>query len=436
MNISPGSLVGVRCRNPNVEILTNLGLMRAGMRVGIAGNKSTYAEHGVVLDVLLTDGSTHGGKDVAARRHIPLTPDWVQPHEFSNRKIEPTDYGLIFASSGSTGASKLLFASRENIDYRVDVKSGEPWFHEDMRFMTLSQPNSMTSFLDAVITLVKGGQVVRLDAMPPAQTLDAITVFQPTYVNTPPYTLVSLLEGLKTNPRKLRKIDYLRVAGAYCSPQVRASAKELLASHVITSYGATETGRIAFAELEDIAGIDGAVGAIMAGLAVETVDDSGAPLPQGETGELRVKPPAESPLSYFSSGELISPLKDGWFYPGDIGRVDEKNNLIISGRKSSVINMGGNKVDPERVESALIRIDGIEDVAVGPFRSASGYDVIVALVKSSGPIQLEQLTQFLEKNRQIYRIDSIRRVSSIPRNTNGKIDRRAVLEQIKSPAKH
>lgn len=436
LDIKPGSSVCVRCQNPNVQLLTNLGLMRAGMKVAIATKPEIFAEHDFTFDVFITDGAAAKGWEYKANKGIRLTADWSQPHQFSKRKIADHPYSLIFASSGSTGRGKLLEASRKNVEYRIGLKEKEPYFQADTRFLSLAQPNSMTTFADMLITLMNGGQVIRLGLMPPEQSLDAITVYQPTYVSAAPYSLVGMLDSLTSSRRRFRKVEYLRVAGAYCAPDVRKKAKDLFADNVITSYGATETGRIAFGEYDEIAGVEGAVGRVIPGFEIEALDDDGNALPVGTDGELRMKPPAGSALTYITAEGPKDPLKDGWFYPGDIGHVTEDNVLVISGRKSNVINFGGNKLDPERIEAAIRLMDGVDDVAVAAQPGANGFDVIHCLVEGAGRLTAADMNAFLVSSGQSFQVESVHKVNAIPRTDTNKISRPGVLEAVQGKLKN
>ena len=57
-------------------------------------------------------------------------------------------------------------------------------------------------------------------------------------------------------------------------------------------------------------------------------------------------------------------LKNGWFYSGDTGYMDNDGYLYYIGRKDDVINLGGLKVSPEEIEEVLINFNGICDSAV------------------------------------------------------------------------
>jgi acyl-CoA synthetase (AMP-forming)/AMP-acid ligase II len=257
--------------------------------------------------------------------------------------------------------------------------------------------------------------------------LDASDLYRPSYVSMAPSTLVDLLTTLARTPRRTRKVAYLRLSGAYCTLATREKALCQFAEHVLTSYGATEIGRVALGDFEEIKGTEGSVGRIRDGVTVETVDENGQPLPAGSEGELRIKPPAGVAATYLGPDGDVDVLRDGWFYPGDIGCVDlSTGQLIFTGRKSTVINIGGTKISPEIVEGTLLEMPEIEDVAVAPMASEHGYQLICALVVDGGRLTLDDVTTFLLGRKRRFPVSALRSVASIPRTDNGKIDRPAV----------
>ena len=90
-----------------------------------------------------------------------------------------------------------------------------------------------------------------------------------------------------------------------------------------------------------------------------------------------------------------SPTPDGWCDTGDLGRIDERGNLHITGRADRRINFGGKNVDPEEVEGALIDCRGVADAAVVGIEAADG-ERVAAFIRvdhevavSDGEIRVE-----------------------------------------------
>jgi acyl-coenzyme A synthetase/AMP-(fatty) acid ligase len=421
-------LVHVACSNTELSFLMALGLMRAGTTVSFARETDGFVEHNVPVDTVLFDKPGNRPVKLTAGRSLQLSPDWFQPPTARVKLPEAPDYALVFGSSGSTGRTKLIRVSCSNMDYRIASKFDAPCFAGKIRYLSTAGSTSLTTFADYLITLIKGGLIIRTDRRNGRAVLDASSLYQPTYVSMAPLTLVDVIRSLGRRPRIIRKVDYLRLTGAYCSPSLRRKAADQYAERVLTSYGATEIGRVAMSDPDDTGATPGSVGRIIDGMLVETVGEDGQPLPPGSEGELRIRPPAEAVTSYLGAGQE-GPLRDGWFYPGDLGRVDTQANLIFTGRKSAVINLGGNKISPEAAEATLIEMPGVRDIAIAPETSRHGYQTICALVVKNDRndrVTLDEINAFLSARHERFAVKAMKLVSTIPRTANDKIDRLAV----------
>ena len=424
--LGEGHMVHVECASPELLLLLVLGLLRAGVTVGVTREIAAYAEHGVELDAVLHDKPASRPAALASKRWLMLAADWFKPARGKKSpRNKNAQYALIVGSSGSTGRTKLICVSRSNLEYRIAGKYDDPYFGGDVRYFSTAGNTSMSTLSDYLITLMKGGLIIRSNVRTGRAALDVSSLYQPSYVAMAPLTLVDVLGTLGRSPRKIRKIDYLRLTGAYCSADTRREALAQYAANIITSYGATEIGRVAWGDFADIGDTRGSVGTIAGEMTVETVDENRKPLPPGTEGELRIRPPAKAVTTYASAaGEVLT---DGWFYPGDLGRIDPGGRLIVTGRKSTVINLGGNKINPEVAEAVLLAAPGIKDVAVAPQLSAHGYQTICAVVASDGPVTLDAINKYLARKNERFSVNSLKRVPSVPRGASGKIDRPAVL---------
>jgi acyl-coenzyme A synthetase/AMP-(fatty) acid ligase len=238
------------------------------------------------------------------------------------------------------------------------------------------------------------------------------------------------LRLLKKRPRNFEKIDYLRLTGAYCSIATRIEGQKTLAHEILTSFGATEIGRVAWGRLAEIQDVEGSVGRLIGGIEAETVGEDGKPLPSGSEGEIRIKPPRAAVAAYPSVTGDQTPLRDGWFYPGDLGRIDA-GHLIVTGRKSLVINLGGNKVSPEVAEEIIQRADGVDDVGVLGVKDQGGFDVVCAvIVKGDSEVNLETLNRFVRSNKGNFSVSKLKFVPAIPRAESGKIEREKLKELV------
>ena len=126
--------------------------------------------------------------------------------------------------------------------------------------------------------------------------------------------------------------------------------------------------------------LPGAVGFVLPGINVQIVDEGGVPLPRGKEGIIRINSEYGAREYLDDPEESARVFRDGWFYPGDLGYLTEQNMLVISGRTKTVINIGGEKVTPERVEEVLSAHPSVQQVAVLAVHNERGVDDVCALV--------------------------------------------------------
>lgn len=146
--------------------------------------------------------------------------------------------------------------------------------------------------------------------------------------------------------------------GAPADPKISKGFNDL-GVKTVQGYGLSETSPVIAAENNKIIK-NGSVGVPMINDTIEIInkDEKGI-------GEIRVKGPNVM-LGYYEMPELTNEvLKDGWFYTGDLGYIDKKGILYITGRnKNMIVLRNGKKVFPEELELLVNRIELVEECMV------------------------------------------------------------------------
>ena len=174
---------------------------------------------------------------------------------------------------------------------------------------------------------------------------------------------------------------------------------------------------------------------------VDRPGGSGRPLPLVELriapraglpdGEVLVRSPTQM-LGYF--GDETSPIDaEGWLHTGDLGRIDERGHLWITGRSKDLIIRGGENVSPAAVERALLELPGvIEATAVGIPHPELGEEV-AAFVVVSGEQSPAQLREQLRTRVASFAVPSRwwLQTESLPVNQTGKVDKATLLARLR-----
>src|SRR5262249_23483752 len=155
-------------------------------------------------------------------------------------------------------------------------------------------------------------------------------------------------------------------------------------------------------------------------------------VPTGEVGEIVVRGPTISPGYDQRPAETARAIRDGWFYTGDLGRLDEEGYLYVVDRRDDLIISGGENVYPAEIEAVLLGHPGIEEAGVFGLPDEKWGAVPVAAVKIRVGQTVEahellewsaaRLARYKQPARILFR-------ESLPRNAAGKLLRRVLREE-------
>ena len=336
----------------------------------------------------------------------------------------------IVLTSGTTGQPKGVALTHEMIARRV----GTFTFAFGNRI-----PQCARMFVDValassygfqwIVWLLSRGGAVFLRGTDAAETMQAFELYKVQGMVAAPSGLAEFVELYEQSPAFTCPFDVIVAGGSLLWKSLADRVRMRMCPHLVTSYGASEFSPIAIAPHHQISGTAGAVGYVCAGATVQAVDNSGRPLAPGETGLIRVR-------GDFLVGDYVGnpagsdqAFRNGWFYPGDIGAVTADNVLVISGRQTAVLNVGGNKMGPEAIEQAALAFPGVAQA--GAFGVENEFGILEVWTAVVAPRGLDEagLHRHLQKRlpdqfvpRRILRLDGL------PKNTAGKLDRRRLTD--------
>ncbi|HZX95787.1 MAG TPA: benzoate-CoA ligase family protein [Myxococcales bacterium] len=177
----------------------------------------------------------------------------------------------------------------------------------------------------------------------------------------------------------------------------------------------------------------GSTGLPVQGYDVRVIDENGADVPHGETGDLIVRGPSTA-TQYFNRREQTrSKMRGEWFFTGDKFRQTEDGEFHYVGRSDDMFKAGGEWVSPTDVESALIAHAAVLECAVTP-RDDGGLlkpqaHVVLAQGREGSPELAEELRQHVRSRLAGFMVPKeIRFVSELPKTATGKIQRFVLRE--------
>lgn len=225
---------------------------------------------------------------------------------------------------------------------------------------------------------------------------------------------------------RLRDFRAVFIGGGPLWPELAETAAAARVP-VAICYGMTETAAMVVAQKrDDFSNGDRSSGRPMLHAQVEIVDEnSGAALPQGETGLVRI-----TGGSVFR-GYWPDANSEQWLVTEDLGRFDTAGRLTILGRRDTVIITGGKKVHPSEVEGALRASGEFDDVAVVGLPDREwGNAVVACFPQRSRNLDAAKIESALAVLAPYKRPKRFMVVSPWPRNAQGKLNRVALVEAV------
>lgn len=250
--------------------------------------------------------------------------------------------------------------------------------------------------------------------------------------------------SLITHPRfeADRHIPHMRyiLSGGAPVPRSFGEQCDAMGIYLVRGYGSTEhpsvTGSAFGDPLDKRIGSDGRA---LAGVEIELRDESGRPVPPGTAGEIWTRGP-DLFVGYVNSDLNAAAFdENGWFCMGDVGMMDGDGFLVITDRTKDIIIRGGENISALEVEDAVIRLEGVIEVAaVAAPDARMGEHVCVYLRLSEGAAlpDLGSLRTHLEKvglARQKWP-EEIRVVEEFDRTSAGKIKKFVLREALRAEA--
>jgi acyl-CoA synthetase (AMP-forming)/AMP-acid ligase II len=356
-------------------------------------------------------------------------PGALSSHSDLWREPEPSfpdaigDVAVILKSAGTTGRSKLIPRTHQNItSFCRDFIEARALTPAD-RGLSLARVASSQGLHTLATTMFAGSSMIVVPAFDLRALPGWLRTHRPTYLSVTP----AVLRAIAKEPSALQEAS-LRCVFATSAPLSFEEVERMestLGVPILNMYGLTEATGIAAERFPPGRRVPGAVGP--AWCEIRVISEDGERLGPNEAGEIVVRGPRVSP-GYLDDPELNAAafLDAGWLRTGDLGFVDEAGYVHLRGRSGEIVNRGGEKIDPAEVDAVLLACPAVADAAAFAVPdSLLGEDIVAAVVAASGAqVTARQLRSWLLD--RLMPSQSPRRiwfVAAIPRTANGKAQR-------------
>ena len=354
----------------------------------------------------------------------------------------------FFYTSGTTGRPKAAVLTHGQMAFVVTNHLADLIPGTTERDCSIAvAPLSHGAGIHMLLNVARGAATVLM----PGETLDPERFWQlveqhrVSNLFTVPTIVKRLVEHDSVDRHDHRSLRYLIYAGA---PMYRADQKlalQKLGPVLVQYFGLGEvTGCITVlpadmhsADDDDPNAHIGSCGRPRTGMEVAVLDAQLQAVPTGSVGEICCRGPAVFAGYHGDAEATAKALRGGWFHTGDLGRLDERGLLYITGRESDMYISGGSNVYPREVEEVLLSHPGVAEVAVLGVPDAQwGEAGVAVVVLREGSAALDQAGLLAHLQGRCARYRWPRQVffwDALPKSGYGKIVkkdiRRLLLEQ-------
>ncbi|MCF6353741.1 MAG: acyl-CoA ligase (AMP-forming), exosortase A system-associated [Candidatus Polarisedimenticolaceae bacterium] len=378
--------------------------------------------------------------------HAIETLNWDQLTESStnckyHRRID-NDMAAILYTSGSTGSPKGVVLSHRNMV--AGAKSVAQYLEnkpEDKLLAVL--PFSFDYGLSQLTTAFSvGASVVLMDYLLPRDVVKAVAHHQITGLAAVP-PLWNQLTQLEWPEEAVKSLRYMTNSGGAMPKATLNSLRTALPnSQFYLMYGLTEAFRSTYLPPEEIDNRPDSMGKAIPNVEVMVVREDGSHCLPGEPGELVHRGSLVS-LGYWNAPEKTAkifkptPGQDNALtmpeiavWSGDRVKMDEEGFLYFVGRKDDMIKTSGYRISPTEIEEAIYSSKLVsEAVALGIPHPTLGQGILV-IVTSETPLNNDAIITHCKKELPNFMVPhAIEHADSLPRNPNGKIDRKLLASK-------
>ncbi|OBA84014.1 acyl-CoA synthetase [Mycobacterium sp. 1164966.3] len=453
--LQPGDRIALRAGSNAEFVVSLLAASRAGMVVVPldpalpVSDQNTRAEAAGVRVVLADDqrepmprcwrvSVDTGENGLAVRLDADTAPSQMTP---------PTglrdDDAMIMFTGGTTGLPKMVPWTHENLDTSIRaVIAGYRLGPQDatVAVMPLYHGHGLVAAL--LSSLASGGTVLLpAGGRFSAHTFwDDISAVGATWYTAVPTIHQILLEraGSDSSPNGRATLRFIRSCSAPLTPETAQALHDEFSAPVVCAFGMTEaTHQVSTTRIDQNESPSGATGLVgrSTGPQIRIAGPDGNPLPAEAVGEVWLRGPTVV-RGYLGDPEITAAnFTDGWLRTGDLGSLSAAGDLSIRGRIKELINRGGEKISPERVEGVLACHPNVLEVAVFGMPDKMYGETVAAVVVprvSPAPAPAE-LAEFCRDRLAPFEVPaSFQEVSGLPHTAKGSLDRRAVAEQFRS----
>lgn len=352
-------------------------------------------------------------------------------------KPSPNDVLHLAPTGGTTGFPKLV-PKTHNMHLTKAYYWGRTWQRsaKDVDLLVLPIYHDGAQMINVAPFALFGTKIVLLASTKAKDILETVEKERVTYCPLAPPLIADLLNEPDADKYNLPPDLLVGIGTAAVHSELMEAFREKFKRRLSKAYASTEGAACDTFRLTDFEEIKNTIGKPVCPYdEYKAIDDEGNEVPQGEEGEIVARGPCFLSGYYKSEEEdKLVFTKDGFFRTGDMGRFDEKGNLIITGRKKDLIRRGGETVIPFEIEELVARHPKVSQVAViGMPDPRLGEKACAYIQTISGEkITFDEIISFLKTQGASVLLlpERVEMMEELPLTAAGKVDKNTLRADI------
>ena len=377
------------------------------------------------------------GKKKGLKADVKVAPDVYRWKDVLARstgqapvvKLSFDDTAMFQYTGGTTGVSKGVMLTHANLSRQVQhIRVWFPGFNDGEEIMLGALPFFHVFGLSTAMNLAlyAGWGNILIPKPQPAQLLEAISKFKPTFAPLVPTMFIGLLNHPKIDQADLTSIKGCFSGSAPLPVEVIRDFEAKTGATIVEGFGMTESSPVTHINPFTGQRKVGSIGVPIPDTECRIVElnDGETDMPVGESGELLVRGPQVMKGYWNKPEDTAETLTDGWLHTGDIGKMDEEGYFYIVDRKKDMIISGGYNVYPRDIEEVFFEHPKVQEAAaLGVPHPKRGEQVKVFVVLKEGETGTEEeFLTYCKDKLAAYKLPTmIEFMDELPKTNVGKV---------------
>ncbi|MEI5905569.1 long-chain-fatty-acid--CoA ligase [Bacillus spongiae] len=347
------------------------------------------------------------------------------------------DLAILCYTGGTTGFPKGVMLTHKNLI--ANSSMSDAWVYKCKKgeerilgILPFFHVFGMTAVM--ILSVMQGYKMILLPKFDAETTLKTIHKQQPTMFPGAPTVYIGLLNHPDIQKYDLSSIHACISGSAPLPVEIQQQFEKITGGKVVEAYGLTETSPGTHCNfLWDHPYVKGSIGVPWPDTEAAIFSmETGEPLPPNEIGEIAIKGPQVMKGYWNRPEETDQCLRDGWFFTGDLGYMNEDGYFFIVDRKKDMIIAGGFNIYPREIEEVIYEHSAVQEaVVVGipdPYRGETVKAYVV--LKENSTTTEKELNEFMRKHLAAYKVPRVYEFrKELPKTAVGKILRRALVDE-------